>query len=79
MKLKFTNYFLYTKSRSDRKEIKTEWIERVINKPIKKETQKDGRIKLWGKINEVNKYLRIVLLDDNETVHNAFFDRNFKE
>ncbi|MDZ7623741.1 MAG: hypothetical protein U5J96_04740 [Ignavibacteriaceae bacterium] len=79
MKLKFTNYFLYTKSRSDRKEIKTEWIERVINNPIKKETQRDGRIKLWGKINEVNKYLRIVLLDDNETVHNAFFDRNFKE
>lgn len=79
MKLKFTNYFLYTKSRSDRKEIKTEWIERVINNPIKKEIQRDGRIKLWGKINEVNKYLRIVLLDDNETVHNAFFDRNFKE
>lgn len=79
MKLKFTNYFLYTKNRPDRKEIKTEWIERVINHHIKKETQKDGRIKLWGKINEVNNYLRIVLLEDNETVHNAFFDRNFKE
>ena len=28
---------------------------------------------------EVRKYLRVILLDDGETVHNAFFDRNFKE
>ncbi len=24
-----------------------------------------------------NRYLRVVLLEDNETVHNAFFDRGF--
>jgi hypothetical protein len=24
------------------------------------------------------RYLGVVLLDDGETVHNAFFDRNFK-
>jgi hypothetical protein len=27
----------------------------------------------------MGKYLRIILLEDGETVHNAFFDRNFKE
>ena len=27
---------------------------------------------------EVRKYLSVILLDDGETVHNAFFDRNFK-
>ena len=26
-----------------------------------------------------NKYLRVVFLQDKETVHNAFFDRNFKK
>jgi len=26
-----------------------------------------------------DKYLRIVILEDNETIHNAFFDRSFKE
>jgi len=79
LKLKFTNYFLYTKSRTDRKGINLEWIEYVIKNPLKKETQNDGRIKLWSKIKEVNKYLRVVLLEDGETIHNAFFDRNFKE
>lgn len=35
---------------------------------------------MWAKIKEAdNKYLRVILLEDNETVHNAFFDRTFKE
>lgn len=41
--------------------------------------QQDGRIRKWGYIDEASKYLRIVLLEDRETVHNAFFDRNFRE
>jgi len=35
-------------------------------------------MKLWGRIEEVDKYLRVVVLEDGETVHNAFFDRSFK-
>jgi hypothetical protein len=31
-----------------------------------------------GYIREADKYLRVVFLPDGETVHNAFFDRNFK-
>jgi hypothetical protein len=31
---------------------------------------------MW--IKEEEKYLRVVLLDDGETVHNAFFDSDFK-
>ncbi len=27
----------------------------------------------------VGKYLRIILLEDGETVHNAFLDRKFRE
>ena len=37
------------------------------------------RIKKWGIIRPVNRYLRVVLLEDGETVHNAFFDRTYKE
>jgi hypothetical protein len=78
--MKFTQYFLYTRQRKDRKGIKLEWIRYVVNNPIKEEIQSDGRIKRWAKISEANnKYLRVVLLEDGETVHNAFFDHSFKE
>jgi hypothetical protein len=39
----------------------------------------NGRIRKWGYIEESGKYPRIVLLEDGETIHNAFFDRNFVE
>ena len=78
--MKFTQYFLYTRHRGDRKNIKNEWIQYVINNPVKEEIQSDGRIRRWAKISEANnKYLRVVLLEDGETIHNAFFDRSFKE
>lgn len=77
--MKFTQYFLITRQRDDRKIIKLEWIESVIANPIKQEIQADGRIKLWAVIPEMeNKYLRVILLPDGETVHNAFLDRSFK-
>ncbi|TVP84100.1 MAG: hypothetical protein EA346_00010 [Thioalkalivibrio sp.] len=39
----------------------------------------DDRIRRWARIAEMeNRYLRVVLLADGETVHNAFFDRGFK-
>jgi hypothetical protein len=39
--------------------------------------QRDGRIRHWIYIPEEQHYLRVVLLADGETVHNAFFDRRF--
>ena len=77
--MKTTEYFEYVRKRKDRIGIKEEWILRVIQKPEKTEIQEDGRVKKWGKITEENKYLRVILLNDNETVHNAFFDRSYKE
>ena len=71
--MKFTQYFLYTRQRGDRKDIKIEWIRYVVDNPIKEEIQSDGRIRRWAKIRKANnKYLRVVLLEDGETVHNAF-------
>jgi hypothetical protein len=57
-----------------------EWIERVIQNPLSEERQADGRIRRWARIPEMgNRALRVILLEDGETVHNAFFDRSFKE
>ena len=77
--MKCTQYFSFIRQRPDRAVIKDEWILDTINNPVKTEFQSDGRIRKWKFIEEVKKYLRIILLEDGETVHNAFFDRNFKE
>jgi len=60
--------------------IKAEWIQYVMNNPEREYIQADGRIRRWAKIDEnESRYLRVILLPDGETVHNAFFDRGFKK
>ena len=76
--MKFSNYFLHTRLRPDRKDIKMEWIEQVYHYPEHEQIQSDGRIRRWGLIMELNKYLRVIILEDKITIHNAFFDRTFK-
>ena len=76
--MKFTQYFLHIRQRPDRAKIKMEWIEDTIKNPEQTEVQLDGRIRKWKKIEEENRFLRVILLSDGETVHNAFFDRAFK-
>ena len=64
--------------RSDRAKIRLEWIEYVVEHPVREMIQADGRIRRWAPIREMeDRYLRVVLLADGETVHNAFFDRSF--
>lgn len=76
--MKGTRYFEALRSRPDRAIIRDEWIERAIRAPIKETVQADGRIRRWVQVAEMeNRYLRVVLLPDGETVHNAFFDRRF--
>lgn len=77
--MKTTQYFEYTRIRPDRAQIKDDWIKSVIEQPEKVEMQSDGRIRKWAKISEAGKFLRVILLEDGQTVHNAFFDRSYKE
>ena len=78
--MRFTQYFIHVRRRPDRLEIKDEWIEHVIAEPEAESLQADGRLRLWAKIPQAGgKYLRVVLLEDRETVHNAFFERRFRE
>jgi hypothetical protein len=59
--------------------IQREWCERALRQFVHREVQPDGRIRYWIFVPELGKYLRVVtLLEDGETVHNAFPDRNFK-
>lgn len=77
--MKFTKYFEEIRRRPDRAGIKIEWIERVVRDPKKESIQRDGRIRRWAPIDEMDgRHLRVILLEDGETVHNAFWDRGFK-
>ncbi|MBI3896111.1 MAG: hypothetical protein HY313_09295 [Acidobacteria bacterium] len=76
--MKFTQYFQAMRLRPDRAIIRLEWIQQVVEHPVKEVIQRDGRIRRWAPIEEMKgKYLRVILLPDGETVHNAFFDRSF--
>jgi hypothetical protein len=76
--VKTTEYFDTIRLREDRRSIKDEWIERVVEAPTHEEKQADGRIRRWAPIPEMdNRFLRVILLSDGETIHNAFFDRRF--
>jgi hypothetical protein len=70
---------LFVRHRPDREGIKEEWILDTISNPSKIVRQSDGRIRKWKYIEEAGKYLRVILLEDGETVHNPFFDRGYKE
>jgi len=80
--LKTTRYFEEQVLRK-RPYIQRQWCEDVLGAPIHREKQTDGRIRLWGRIvvpGEARpRYLRVVTLEDGKTVHNAFFDRDFRE
>ncbi|QOJ19090.1 MAG: hypothetical protein HRU76_04590 [Phycisphaeraceae bacterium] len=77
--MKFTQYFLAIRQRPDRAIIRDEWIERAVSHPLREVVQADGRVRRWAPVPEhEGRYLRVVLLEDRLTVHNAFFDRDFR-
>ena len=59
--------------------IDIEWCKIAKENYIKKEVQENGRIRYWIYIEQYHKYLRVVYLEDNITIHNAFFDRDFNK
>ena len=80
--MKTTRYFEEQVLRK-RPYIERDWCRQVLAAPIRRDVQGDGRIRFWGRIVRIGKarprVLRVVTLEDGETVHNAFFDRNFRE
>lgn len=80
--MKTTRYFEEQVLRK-RPYIQRKWCLEVIAAPVRRQVQEDGRIRFWGRITVPGearpRYLRIVTLEDGETVHNAFLDRSFRE
>jgi hypothetical protein len=73
--LKTTRYFELRMR--DRPEVLRGWCERVVRAPLAVEQQQDGKYRMWGHIAENGRYLRVITLEDRETVDNAFFDRAY--
>jgi hypothetical protein len=80
--MKTTRYFEEQVLRK-RPYIARAWCAEVVGAPIRRETQPDGRIRFWGEVVRPGeaepRVLRVVTLDDGETIHNAFFDRDFRK
>lgn len=53
----------------------------VLAAPTRRETQEDGRLRFWAKVihpaDGAPRFLRVIVLEDGVTIHNAFFDRDF--
>ncbi len=75
---KYTKYF-EEDILAKRPYIKKEWCEEAVKEREYMEKQPDGRCRFWKEIPEFDcKFLRVITLEDQKTIHNAFFDRNFK-
>jgi len=75
---RFTEYFLSEVLRK-RPYLKKEWCIFAVQNSVRNESQDFNRHRFWAAIPELDgKFLRVITLDDQLTIHNAFPDRGFK-
>jgi hypothetical protein len=73
-----TRYFeIEVMVRPDRRDIDLAQVGRALAEAAHKQRQPDGRMRLWLWVAERRRWLRVIVEPDGETVHNAFWDRNF--
>lgn len=55
----------------------------VLSAPLRRTVQVDGRIRRWGEVTLPGegeaRILRVIILEDGETLHNAFLDRGYRD
>jgi hypothetical protein len=74
---RFTDYFEREVLRK-RPYLRREWCIRVLEQPVRMAQQPNGRYRFWAAIPELDgRFLRVVTLEDQITIHNAFPDRGF--
>jgi hypothetical protein len=73
-----TGYFVEAMTRPDRRAIEPDDVKRALEQPTCWSVQSDGRRRHWVWVEPQQRWLRVIVEPDGETVHNAFFDRNFK-
>ena len=80
--MKTTRYFREQVLRK-RPYIEPDWCMDVVAAPLRSGVQEDGRLRFWGRVRDPRdanwRVLRIVTLSDGETIHNAFFDRGYRD
>lgn len=79
MDVSFTNYS-ETKVLAKRPPITKEMYRGVLKVLARKGVQDDvERVRFWGAVPELDgRFIRVITLSDQETIHNAFPDRRFK-
>ena len=81
-----TTYHFRVDVMPSRPYLRLEWCIAVIENPLRREVQDDGRIQFWGLVEEIGeaypqfrgKVLKVVTLADGVTIHTAYPDRNFR-
>ena len=74
----FTEYF-ENSVLAKRPYLKKEWCVFVVENAERHEPQEHNRYRYWAKVPEFgDRYLRVVTLEDQRTIHNAFPDRGYK-
>ena len=80
--MKTTRYFTEQVQRK-RPYLTAEMCATVIAAPLRRIVQDDGRIRHWGSATlpdeAKSRILRVITLEDGETLHNAFLDRDFRK
>ncbi len=73
--MKTTSYFEHWAKSKHPEASREDWVESVLSAPISQEDrdQPEGRIALTGFIWETGKWMRVIVEEDGETVHTAFF------
>jgi hypothetical protein len=78
--MKTTRYFEETVLRKRPYIVKSMCVA-VLAAPLRRHVQEDGRLRYWGEVVDARdgkeRILRVVTLEDGETIHNAFFDRDY--
>lgn len=74
----FTPYFENSVLRK-RPFLRKEWCIRALQHPMRVERQENNRYRFWVQLPELGgRYLRVITLADQVTIHNAFLDRGFR-
>lgn len=75
--MKTTQYYEHVSKRKH-PEVSLAECRHILDHPIERETQSDGRIRVWGRHPRSGRFVRVVLEPDGETLHTAFVDRGYE-
>ncbi|WP_200477291.1 hypothetical protein [Azospirillum brasilense] len=74
-----TRYFaLVVMAKPERRGIDPLDVLAVLSNPVKRQREPSGRVRYWGWVTHLRSYVSVVTLEDGETVHNAFLNRDFE-